>query len=108
MSRAADVLDEIHRLLTRSELDTHVTWIWGGTAGDSVIVVYRWVRESTLTAYHRDVIEFGALFEPVDAAILAEVMAIEIEESGKIGVVVPDDIRAAVPPALRPGLVWAI
>lgn len=102
------VLHELRRLIEHTERDSHVAWVWGGTRGTSVIVVYRWMRESTLVGFHRDVVELGQLFEPVDELILAEIMAVEIEESGKRSVDVPEAIIDAVPVELRRRLDWMI
>lgn len=106
MLNAKAVLNETRRLLEDPHRNSHVTWIWGGIRDDHVVVIYRWVREPALVAYHRDVVEFAELFDPVDEEILAAIMANEIEEPGKVSVNVPDEIRYAVPEDLQPGLHW--
>jgi hypothetical protein len=102
------VLNETRRLIEEPERQSHVTWVWGGTRDNRVVVVYRWLRESALRAYHRDVIEYGRLFDPVDNAILAEIVANDIEEPAKASVDVPREVIDVVPEELRRGLVWAI
>lgn len=108
MLNAETVLKETRRLIENPERHSHVTWVWGGTRANSMVVVYRWSRESALRAYHRDVVEYGRLFDPVDEAIVAEVIANEIEEPAKVAVDVPEEIIDVVPEHLRSGLDWAI
>ncbi len=85
-----------------------MAWIWGGTHDDDVIVFYRWLREPVLHAFHRNVVEHGQLFRPVDDDILADIIANEIEEPGGVRSDVPAGISNAVPSHLRPGLVWSL
>lgn len=108
MLNAQAVLNETRRLLEDPQWNSHVTWIWGGTRDNHVVVVYRWVREPALRAYHRNVVELAQLFRPVDDEILAGIIADEIEEPGGASIHVPPEICEAVPDHLRPGLVWSI
>lgn len=108
MLDAEAVLHETRRLLEEPERQSHVSWIWGRALGQSVVVIYRWLREPGLRAYHRDVVDYSRLFDPVDEVILAEIVANEIEESGKVDIDVPQEIIDVVPQELRSKLHWAI
>ena len=102
------VLERTRELLAAPERRSHITWVWGGTYRDSIVVVYRWLLEAGLCAYSRDMAEYAQLFDPVDETLLAEIASLEIEEPGKRPVHVDDAVRAIVPLHLQPGLSWDI